>query len=155
MPTLQMTSVRVEEHQLLELGARAKRQPTKQGFLHKCDGKGKHCQKRWCCLYRNFLFTYETEMCTKPSCLFLLEGCLCKAGEGGEVMFGYVYQALSSRGAIYLFIYIFIEIFSQRILCKNSFTLAYEEDSPSKGCVFFAKSAEDRDEWVTCINNSK
>ena len=87
MPTLQMTSVRVEEYQLLELGARAKRQPTKQGFLQKCDGKGKHGQKRWCCLYRNFLFAYETETCSKPSGLLLLEGCLCKAGEDPEVTF--------------------------------------------------------------------
>ena len=61
----------------MELGTRARCSPVKHGVLHKIEGRGKRYLHKWCYLYQNLLFCYESENGSKPSNLILLEGSNC------------------------------------------------------------------------------
>lgn len=79
MPTL--ISVRYDEQQLLDLAGRARIQGVRRGYLHKADPKLKKLTHRWCCVYKNFFFYFESESCPKPLGVVLLEGCTCRPVE--------------------------------------------------------------------------
>ena len=78
MPTLQGSAVKVDENQLLELASLARKCPFKRGPLQKADAKGKKSSQRWCYIYQNMLFYYETETSSKPLGMLLLEGAMCR-----------------------------------------------------------------------------
>lgn len=71
--------IRIEEFQLLELASRARTASSRQGYLMKGDQKGKKFIQRWCCIYKNMLFYFESEASAKLLGLVLLEGSECKA----------------------------------------------------------------------------
>lgn len=81
MPTLsgsrQMSSIRVEEGQLVELSLQARKHPVRQGILVKVDHKGKKSVQKWSLLYRNFLFCFDSETSSKPLCVVIVESCIC------------------------------------------------------------------------------
>ena len=79
MPTL--ISVRYDEQQLLDLAGRARIQGVRRGYLHKADPKLKKLTHRWCCVYKNFFFYFESESVPKPLGVVLLEGCTCRPVE--------------------------------------------------------------------------
>lgn len=74
-------SLRLDEQQLLELAARARVHGSRRGYLHKADSKLKKLHLRWCCVYQNFLFYFESESCTKPLGVVFLEGTICRPAE--------------------------------------------------------------------------
>ena len=78
MPTLTTISIRFDEQQLLDLAAKARVQGNKRGYLHKADPKLRKLTLRWCCVYQNFLFYFESESCTKPLGVVFLECCTCR-----------------------------------------------------------------------------
>ena len=78
MPTF---SVRYDEQQLLDIAAKARVQSSKKSYLHKSDPKLKKLTQRWCCVFQNMLFYFESESVTKPLGVVMLEGCQCKAVE--------------------------------------------------------------------------
>ena len=78
MPTF---SIRFDEQQLLDLAAKARVNSCKRGYLHKSDPRLKKLTQRWCCIYQNLLFYFESESVTKPAGVILLEGCVCKSVE--------------------------------------------------------------------------
>ena len=84
MPTF---AIRYDEQQLLDIAAKARVQSSKRSYLHKSDPKLKRLTQRWCCVYQNMLFYFESESVTKPLGVILLEGCICKPVEqlGTEV----------------------------------------------------------------------
>lgn len=71
MPT---SAIRFEELQLAELAAKARATGSKRAYLQKCDHKLKKVAQRWCCLYRNMLFYFESESSIKPLGVVFLEG---------------------------------------------------------------------------------
>lgn len=77
LPSLVMSLIRVEEHQLVELGNRARCSPVKYGIVHKIEGRGKRYLQKSCYVYQNLLFCYESETSLKPANLLLLEGSEC------------------------------------------------------------------------------
>lgn len=80
-------AIRYDEQQLLDIAAKARVQCTKKSYLHKSDPKLKKLTHRWCCVYLNMLFYFESESVTKPLGVILLEGCMCRAVEqvaGGQ-----------------------------------------------------------------------
>ena len=81
MRTMPSFSVRFEEQQLLDLAGRARVHCCRKGYLHKSDAKLKKLSSRWCCIYLNFFFYFESESIPKPLGVILLEGCECKAME--------------------------------------------------------------------------
>lgn len=76
-------AIRFDEQQLLDVAAKARVQCAKKSYLHKSDPKLKRLTPRWCCVYQNLLFYFESESVTKPLGVVLLEGCVCKAMEQG------------------------------------------------------------------------
>ena len=72
--------LKVNELQILHLAYLAKSFSKKCGFLEKKSGKrvtdqsAVRWQKRWCALYYNFLFYYETESSAKPQGVIFLDG---------------------------------------------------------------------------------
>lgn len=71
-------SVRFEEQQLLDLAAKARVHGCRKGYLHKSDPKLKRLTQRWCCIYANFFFYFESESVPKPLGIVLLEECNCR-----------------------------------------------------------------------------
>ena len=74
-------SIRFEESQLLDLAGKARLHCIKKGYLLKSDPKLKKLSQRWCCVYHNFFFFYESESVPKPLGVIVLEGCVCKPQE--------------------------------------------------------------------------
>ena len=74
-------AIRFDEQQLLDMAAKARVQSSKKGYLHKSDPKLKRLTQRWCCIYQNMLFYFESESVPKPLGVVLLEGCSCKPVE--------------------------------------------------------------------------
>lgn len=79
MPTL---SLRLDEQQLLELAAKARVHGCKRGYLFKADSsKLKRLSNRWCCVFSNTLFYFESESVPKPLGVVFLEGTSCRPVE--------------------------------------------------------------------------
>lgn len=82
-------AVRYDEQQLLDIAAKARLQCSKKSYLHKSDHKLKKLTPKWCCVYMNMFFYFESESLTKPLGVILLEGCVCGAVEqtvGGQTV---------------------------------------------------------------------
>lgn len=98
MPTISssMASIKLEDSsQLQELSGLAKRKSSFQGYLSKIvdtnhskgltaaigvstgSSSGGKCSKKWCILFRNFLFYFDIETSTRPTGVLLLENCQC------------------------------------------------------------------------------
>ena len=78
MPTITQ-SVKYDEHHLQDLALKARgRGSIKRGYLLKADPKQKKMHTRWCCVYQNFFFYFESESCTRPLGVIFLEATLCK-----------------------------------------------------------------------------
>ncbi|XP_024946979.1 ras-specific guanine nucleotide-releasing factor 2 isoform X3 [Cephus cinctus] len=75
-PKMQRT-VRVNDSQLVMLSERAKYDHSLAGHLHKRTADSAKWQLRWFVLYQNMLFYYESDACSRPSGVILLEGCYC------------------------------------------------------------------------------
>ncbi|XP_049766096.1 ras-specific guanine nucleotide-releasing factor 2-like [Schistocerca cancellata] len=71
-------TVRVNENQLLMLSEKAHYDHSLAGYLHKRTADSTKWQLRWFVLYQNLLFYYESESCSRPSGVVLLEGCYCE-----------------------------------------------------------------------------
>ncbi|CAL1689074.1 unnamed protein product [Lasius platythorax] len=75
-PKMQKT-VRVNDAQLVMLSEKAHYDHLLSGYLHKRTADSTKWQQRWFVLYQNLLFYYESENCSRPSGVVLLEGCYC------------------------------------------------------------------------------
>ncbi|XP_052122507.1 ras-specific guanine nucleotide-releasing factor 2-like [Frankliniella occidentalis] len=71
-------SVRVNDAQLVMLSERAQVDNSLSGYLHKRAGDSGKWQQRWFILYQNLLFYYDSQSCTRPSGVVMLEGCYCE-----------------------------------------------------------------------------
>ena len=79
MKDVLVSRMKVNEQQLLHIALLAKSAATKSGYLEKKSGKklDHHTvrwQKRWCVIYYNFMFYYETKTSVKPQGVIFLEG---------------------------------------------------------------------------------
>ena len=77
MPTITQ-SVKFDEQHLQDLAGKARTLGCKKGYLNKADPKQKKLHTRWCCVYQNFFFYFESESCTRPLGVIFLEGTQCK-----------------------------------------------------------------------------
>ncbi|XP_045481694.1 ras-specific guanine nucleotide-releasing factor 1-like isoform X2 [Harmonia axyridis] len=76
-PKMQRT-IRVNDNQLIMLSERAHYDHSQTGYLHKRSSDCSKWQLRWFVLYQNLLFYYDSEHCSRPSGILLLEGCYCE-----------------------------------------------------------------------------
>ncbi|XP_014612802.1 PREDICTED: ras-specific guanine nucleotide-releasing factor 2-like [Polistes canadensis] len=75
-PKMQRT-VRINDSQLVMLSEKAHFDNSMTGYLHKRTADSAKWQLRWFVLYQNLLFYYESDTCSRPSGVILLEGCYC------------------------------------------------------------------------------
>uniref|UniRef100_A0A672HUA8 Ras protein-specific guanine nucleotide-releasing factor 2a n=1 Tax=Salarias fasciatus TaxID=181472 RepID=A0A672HUA8_SALFA len=71
-------SVRYNEGHALYLSGVARKEGTKRGFLSKKTTENSRWAEKYFALYQNVLFYFENEQSTRPSGIYLLEGCTCE-----------------------------------------------------------------------------
>uniref|UniRef100_A0A673MT96 Ras-specific guanine nucleotide-releasing factor 2-like n=1 Tax=Sinocyclocheilus rhinocerous TaxID=307959 RepID=A0A673MT96_9TELE len=71
-------SVRYNEGHALYLSMVARREGIKRGFLSKKAAENNRWNEKYFALYQNVLFCFENEQSTRPSGIYLLEGCTCE-----------------------------------------------------------------------------
>jgi len=71
--------MRVDDAQLLSLSEKARTNGAITGVLMKKSGETRiqRWQRRYCCIYRNMLFYFESEHSAKPNGVVFLEHCTC------------------------------------------------------------------------------
>ncbi|XP_043087583.1 ras-specific guanine nucleotide-releasing factor 2 isoform X2 [Puntigrus tetrazona] len=71
-------SVRYNEGHALYLSTVARKEGVKRGFLSKKAAENARWNEKYFALYQNVLFYFENEQSTRPSGIYLLEGCTCE-----------------------------------------------------------------------------
>ncbi|XP_041956301.1 ras-specific guanine nucleotide-releasing factor 2 isoform X2 [Alosa sapidissima] len=71
-------SVRYNEGHALFLSVVARKEGTKRGYLCKKTTENSRWHEKYFALYQNVLFYFENEQSTRPSGIYLLEGCTCE-----------------------------------------------------------------------------
>lgn len=72
--------MKVDDSQLLSLSERARTEGVRSGTLLKRSGDPRFSNRwhrRFCCVYRNLLFYYESDQSLKPNGVIFLEHCTC------------------------------------------------------------------------------
>lgn len=63
---------------IMALGLLSQKEGTRKGYLSKRSSDSQKWQTKWFALLQNLLFYFESDTSTRPSGLYLLEGCVCK-----------------------------------------------------------------------------
>ncbi|KAL0965731.1 hypothetical protein UPYG_G00285010 [Umbra pygmaea] len=71
-------SVRYNEGHALYLSVVARKEGTKRGILSKKTAENSRWNDKYFALYQNVLFYFENDQSTRPSGIYLLEGCTCE-----------------------------------------------------------------------------
>uniref|UniRef100_A0A673LPR3 Ras protein-specific guanine nucleotide-releasing factor 2a n=1 Tax=Sinocyclocheilus rhinocerous TaxID=307959 RepID=A0A673LPR3_9TELE len=71
-------SVRYNEGHALFLSMVARKEGIKRGYLSKKATENNRWNEKYLALYQNVLFSFENEQSTRPSGIYLLEGCTCE-----------------------------------------------------------------------------
>lgn len=71
-------SVRYNEGHALYLSMVARKEGIKRGYLSKKASENNRWTEKYFALYQNVLFYFENEQSTRPSGIYLLEGCSCE-----------------------------------------------------------------------------
>uniref|UniRef100_A0A671MNQ7 Ras protein-specific guanine nucleotide-releasing factor 2a n=1 Tax=Sinocyclocheilus anshuiensis TaxID=1608454 RepID=A0A671MNQ7_9TELE len=71
-------SVRYNEGHALFLSMVARKGGIKRGYLNKKATENNRWNEKYFALYQNVLFSFENEQSTRPSGIYLLEGCTCE-----------------------------------------------------------------------------
>lgn len=68
---------RLNDGHVSYLGLLAKKDGTRRGCLSKKSSDNTKWHSKWFALLQNMLFYFESESSSRPSGLYLLEGCMC------------------------------------------------------------------------------
>lgn len=69
--------IRLNDSHVASLGLLARRDGTRTGYLGKRSSDTAKWQTKWFALLQNLLFYFESDSSSRPSGLYLLEGCVC------------------------------------------------------------------------------
>lgn len=69
--------IRLNDGHVTYLGLLAKKDGTRRGCLSKKSSDNTKWHTKWFALLQNMLFYFENESSSRPSGLYLLEGCIC------------------------------------------------------------------------------
>lgn len=69
--------IRLNDGHVTYLGLLAKKDGTRRGCLSKKSSDNTKWHAKWFALLQNMLFYFENESSSRPSGLYLLEGCIC------------------------------------------------------------------------------
>lgn len=76
-PIKMQKGIRLNDGHVTYLGLLAKKDGTRRGCLSKKSSDNTKWHTKWFALLQNMLFYFENESSSRPSGLYLLEGCLC------------------------------------------------------------------------------
>ncbi|NXP68954.1 RGRF1 factor, partial [Chloropsis cyanopogon] len=74
--------MRLNDGHVAHLGLLAKKDGARRGYLSKRSADNTKWHTKWFALLQNMLFYFETDSSSRPSGLYLLEGCPCPAAPG-------------------------------------------------------------------------
>lgn len=69
--------IRLNDGHVASLGLLARQDGTRKGYLSKRSSDNTKWQTKWFALLQNLLFYFESDSSSRPSGLYLLEGCVC------------------------------------------------------------------------------
>nr|XP_036869426.1 ras-specific guanine nucleotide-releasing factor 1 isoform X5 [Manis javanica] len=127
-PSTMQKGIRLNDGHVASLGLLARKDGTRKGYLSKRSSDNTKWQTKWFALLQNLLFYFESDSSSRPSGLYLLEGCVCDRAPSPK-------PALSSK---------------EPLEKQHYFTVNFSHES-QKALELRTEDAKDRDEWVAAI----
>uniref|UniRef100_A0A3B3SAJ0 Ras protein specific guanine nucleotide releasing factor 1 n=1 Tax=Paramormyrops kingsleyae TaxID=1676925 RepID=A0A3B3SAJ0_9TELE len=123
--------VRLNDGHVTYLGLLAKKDGTRRGCLSKKSSDNTKWHTKWFALLQNMLFYFENESSSRPSGLYLLEGCVCDRAPSPK-------PSLTAKECLEKQYY---------------FTISFNHES-QKPLELRTEDAKDCDEWVAAITHA-
>ncbi|XP_070256581.1 LOW QUALITY PROTEIN: ras-specific guanine nucleotide-releasing factor 1 [Myotis yumanensis] len=120
--------IRLNDGHVASLGLLARQDGTRKGYLSKRSADNTKWQTKWFALLHNLLFYFESDSSTRPSGLYLLEGCVCDRAPSPK-------PALSAK---------------EPPEKQHYFTVNFSHEN-QKALELRTEDAKDCDEWVAAI----
>ncbi|XP_027778773.1 ras-specific guanine nucleotide-releasing factor 1 isoform X2 [Callospermophilus lateralis] len=121
--------IRLNDGHVASLGLLARKDGTRKGYLSKRSSDNTKWQTKWFALLQNLLFYFESDSSSRPSGLYLLEGCVCDRAPSPK-------PALSAK-----------EPLEKQ---QHYFTVNFTHEN-QKALELRTEDAKDCDEWVAAI----
>ncbi|XP_064373861.1 ras-specific guanine nucleotide-releasing factor 1 isoform X2 [Dromaius novaehollandiae] len=120
--------MRLNDGHVTYLGLLAKKDGARKGYLSKRSSDNTKWHTKWFALLQNMLFYFETDSSSRPSGLYLLEGCVCDRAPSPK-------PSLSARDSLEK---------------QHYFTVNFNHEN-QKTLELRTEDAKDCDEWVAAI----
>nr|XP_004660498.1 ras-specific guanine nucleotide-releasing factor 1 [Jaculus jaculus] len=120
--------IRLNDGHVASLGLLARKDGTRKGYLSKRSSDNTKWQTKWFALLQNLLFYFESDSSSRPSGLYLLEGCVCDRAPSPK-------PALSAK---------------EPLEKQHYFTVNFTHEN-QKALELRTEDAKDCDEWVAAI----
>uniref|UniRef100_A0AAY4BV42 Ras-specific guanine nucleotide-releasing factor 1 n=1 Tax=Denticeps clupeoides TaxID=299321 RepID=A0AAY4BV42_9TELE len=123
--------IRLNDGHVTYLGLLAKKDGTRRGCLSKRSSDNTKWHTKWFALLQNMLFYFESESSSRPSGLYLLEGCVCDRSPSPK-------PSLSAKECLEKQYY---------------FTISFNHEN-QKALELRTEDVKDCDEWVAAITHA-
>uniref|UniRef100_A0A3B4DTZ7 Ras protein specific guanine nucleotide releasing factor 1 n=1 Tax=Pygocentrus nattereri TaxID=42514 RepID=A0A3B4DTZ7_PYGNA len=123
--------IRLNDGHVTYLGLLAKKDGTRRGCLSKKSSDNTKWHTKWFALLQNMLFYFESESSSRPSGLYLLEGCVCDRSPSPK-------PSLSAKECLEKQYY---------------FTISFNHEN-QKALELRTEDVKDCDEWVAAITHA-
>ncbi|XP_016369906.1 ras-specific guanine nucleotide-releasing factor 1-like [Sinocyclocheilus rhinocerous] len=123
--------IRLNDGHVTYLGLLAKKDGTRRGCLSKKSSDNTKWHTKWFALLQNMLFYFESESSSRPSGLYLLEGCVCDRSPSPK-------PSLSAKECLEKQYY---------------FTVIFNHEN-QKALELRTEDVKDCDEWVAAISHA-
>ncbi|XP_069898878.1 ras-specific guanine nucleotide-releasing factor 1 isoform X2 [Dipodomys merriami] len=120
--------IRLNDGHVASLGLLARKDGTRKGYLSKRSSDNTKWQTKWFALLQNLLFYFESDSSSRPSGLYLLEGCVCDRAPSPK-------PAPSAK---------------EPLEKQHYFTVNFSHEN-QKALELRTEDAKDCDEWVAAI----
>ncbi|XP_076984669.1 ras-specific guanine nucleotide-releasing factor 1 isoform X5 [Tamandua tetradactyla] len=120
--------IRLNDGHVASLGLLARKDGTRKGYLSKRSSDNTKWQTKWFALLQNLLFYFESDSSSRPSGLYLLEGCVCDRAPSPK-------PTLSAK---------------EPLEKQHYFTVNFSHEN-QKPLELRTEGAKDCDEWVAAI----
>ncbi|XP_072494845.1 ras-specific guanine nucleotide-releasing factor 1 [Notamacropus eugenii] len=123
--------IRLNDGHVTYLGLLAKKDGTRRGYLSKRSSDNTKWQTKWFALLQNLLFYFENDSSSRPSGLYLLEGCVCDRAPSPK-------PSLSGK---------------ESLEKQHYFTVNFNHEN-QKALELRTEDAKDCDEWLAAITHA-
>ncbi|NXL62863.1 RGRF1 factor, partial [Chordeiles acutipennis] len=124
--------MRLNDGHVTYLGLLAKKDGARKGYLSKRSSDNTKWHTKWFALLHNMLFYFETDSSSRPSGLYLLEGCVCDRAPSPK-------PSLSAKDSLEK---------------QHYFTVNFNHEN-QKTLELRTEDAKDCDEWVAAIAHAR